>query len=127
MEKSFPQRAKPARPEAPPWPTSELTQEEKHLVSASTRARCLLCPSPRLRPLILLARDNPVSYVYSHDAIFACDDCQGGYAEKRRRDSFDWEEVHDQDEHHPLDAASIAQLRQCLTGCPSPTSELCQC
>jgi hypothetical protein len=65
--------------------------------------------------------------VYSHDAIFGCDQCHGGYAEKRHHDSFDWEEVHDQDEHHLFDADSIAQLRQRLTACPSPLSELCQC
>jgi hypothetical protein len=111
----------------PAWPVSELTAEEKKLLDHSTRWMCLLCPSQQLRPLVLLARENPASFVYNHDAIFGCDLCHGGYAEVRRHDSFDWDEVHDQDEHHPLDAESIALLRQGLLGCPHPLSETCNC
>jgi hypothetical protein len=85
--------AQSVRPQAPVWPESELNPEEKNLVHATMRARCLACPSARLRPLILLARDNPASFVYNHDAIFYCDDCHSGYADKRWHDSFDWEEV----------------------------------
>ena len=119
--------ARSARPQPPAWPVSELNPEEKKLVQATMRWQCLACPSQRLRPLILLARNDSASFVYNHDAIFACDDCHSGYADKRRHDSFDWEEVWDQDEHHPLDADSIAQLRQCLVDCPHPLSEGCAC
>ena len=93
----------------------------------------MACPSSRLRPLILLARegkppgDPDHNIVYSHDAIFGCEDCHCGYAEVRRHDCFDFEEVFDQDEHHPLDADSIARLLQSLPGCPAPFSEHCTC
>lgn len=107
--------------------------EEQALVKASTLRECMACHSPRLLPLMLLAREGKPpghpdhNFVYSHDAIFGCEECPCGYAEMRRHDCFDFEEVFDQDEHHPLDAGSIARLRECLPHCPAPLSEQCTC
>jgi len=113
----------------------EDTQSDqvRSLVNGSSLSRCLLCQSPRLRPLILLAREGIPpgepghNIVYSHDAIFGCDDCHAGYTEVRRHDCFDFEEIYDQDDHHPLDAESIGQLLGCLPNCPTPLSEKCDC
>jgi hypothetical protein len=94
---------------------------------------CPACRSNNLRPLIVLAKegfppgDSRHNIAYSHDAIFICDDCLHGYAEKRRHDCFDFEEVWDQDGIFPLDPDSIANLTACLPGCPEPTSETCDC
>ncbi|HEV2351070.1 MAG TPA: hypothetical protein VG028_14610 [Terriglobia bacterium] len=84
--------------------------------------------------MILLAREGippgeeGYYIVYSHDAIFLCEDCDGGFAEKRRRDSFDFEDVHDQDDHYALDAESVARLREGLTFlCPKPLAPDCAC
>jgi hypothetical protein len=107
--------------------------EEQELVKASTLSGCMACRSSRLRPLILLAREGKPpgspdhNIVYSHDAMFACEDCHCGYAEVRRHDCFDFEEVFDQDEHHALDADGVARLRECLAHCPAPLSEQCTC
>ena len=115
------------------FPTRPLTDQEKLLVSGSSRGACFTCRSTRLRPLVVLAKegfppgDPSHNIVYSHDAIFGCDDCHHGYVELRRHDCFDFEEVFDQDEVCALDGESVAKVADGLAACPQPTSEACQC
>jgi hypothetical protein len=110
-----------------------VTAEEETLVNGSSQRLCFTCRSAKLRPLIVLAKegfppgDSRHVFGYSHDAIFGCDDCHHGYAEIRRHDCFDFEEVYDQDQVCALDGESIARLTECLPRCPEPTSEKCAC
>jgi hypothetical protein len=110
-----------------------MTPEEELLVKGSSRRLCFACASANLRPLIVLKKDGfppgdaRHNIGYLHDAIFGCDDCQHGYAEIRRHDCFDFEEVFDQDQVCALDGASISRLTECLPGCPEPISETCAC
>lgn len=118
---------------APAVPTGPLTAEEEALVEGSNLSGCMACPSTRRRPLIVLSKDGVPPgkpdhcFVYSHDAIFGCDDCHNGFAEKRRHDCGDFEDVYDQDEHYALDAVSVMNLLQCLPECPNPASAGCTC
>jgi len=126
-------RPLPTPREAPAWEAGPLTAEQDLLLKGTNRAGCMACLSTNLRPLIVLTRegfppgDSRHSFVYSHDAIFACDVCHAGYAEIRQHDCFDFEEVFDEDSHFALDAASIAQLVKALPDCPNPFSETCIC
>jgi hypothetical protein len=95
-----------------------------------------LCPNCRgdsIRLLILLARegyppDDPRHNIgYTHDAIFFCESCAHGFAEERRHDCFDFEDVWDQDELFPISPEKIAALRARLPDCPDPASETCAC
>jgi len=114
-------------------PLPPLTAEEELLVAGSSRRQCFTCNSAKLRPLIVLAKegfppgDSRHVFSYSHDAIFGCDDCRHGYAERRRHDCFDFEELYDQDQVCALDGKSTARLTECLPQCPQPTSETCDC
>ncbi len=110
-----------------------MTPEEESLVKGSSRHLCFACASANLRPLIVLMKEgfppgDPRHNIgYWHDAIFGCGDCQHGYAEIRRHDCFDFEEVWDQDQVCALDGGSISRLMECLPGCPQSTLETCAC
>jgi hypothetical protein len=110
-----------------------MTPQEELLAAGSSRRLCFTCQSPKLRPLIVLAKegfppgDSRHVFSYSHDAYFGCDDCPHGYVEIRRHDCFDFEDVYDQDQVCALDGNSIARLKECLPRCPEPLSETCKC
>jgi hypothetical protein len=99
----------------------------------SGRAGCFHCKSTALRPVVVLAIEGyPPGHSrhnigYAHDAVFVCDDCGHGYAEQRRHDCFDFEEVWDQDRICPIHAEDIARLNECLLACPNPFNESCAC
>ena len=93
----------------------------------------MFCPSDKLRPIILLNQDgNPPgepdhNIAYSHDAIFVCGECGGGFAERRRHDSFDFESVFDQNDQYALDPESIGELGKALAICPNRLARECTC
>jgi hypothetical protein len=101
--------------------------------NSSSRAYCLNCKAAALRPLVVLAlegyppADSRHNIVYAHDAIFVCGRCGAGYAEQRRHDCFDFEDVWNQDEVCPIAAEDIARLHECLASCPDPVQQTCSC
>jgi len=102
-------------------------------VSDLARARCVLCASESIRPLVLLSRAGVApgkpdhNIAYSHTVIVRCDACGGGFFEIHDHDCFDFEEVFDQNEWFAIDRASVKTIESKLSTCTQPLTESCTC
>lgn len=99
------------------------------------RARCLMCGSSPLRPLLNLSvEDVPHGaprhvFTFGYNIVAECEACGHGQLEKYSHDCFHYEGDEDWDMYwwYVLRPADVARLRSLLVGCPDQFNAACEC